>query len=156
MHEWKNLVFLSSSFSQISLNFFLHISSSLHRYSSSLIIMKWLFKCHYCGLELVYLLFVYLFICLPWFLLSVMNIFNAPSISVILRIDHLFFFWQGPFHLSALNPCFLPLPKHVCQISPGPNYDYSSSTVRFVVSSPVVCQSFMLDSNHECIYTLFS
>ncbi|XXG49251.1 hypothetical protein AAC387_Pa02g3487 [Persea americana] len=45
---------------------------------------------------------------------------------------------KGPFHLNALNPCFLPLPKHVYQISPGPNYDYSSSTMRFAVSSPVM------------------
>ncbi|CAA6657766.1 unnamed protein product [Spirodela intermedia] len=41
-------------------------------------------------------------------------------------------------HLATLNPYFLPLPKHVSQISPGPNYDYYSSTMRFVISSPVM------------------
>ncbi|KAJ0963395.1 hypothetical protein J5N97_028517 [Dioscorea zingiberensis] len=45
---------------------------------------------------------------------------------------------SGPVHLAALHPCFLPLPSHVCQISPGPNYDYYSSTVRFTISSPVM------------------
>lgn len=48
------------------------------------------------------------------------------------------FTWQGLTHLAALHPCFLPLPSHVCQISPGPNYDYYSSTMRFTISSPVV------------------
>ncbi|WOK99617.1 hypothetical protein Cni_G08329 [Canna indica] len=45
---------------------------------------------------------------------------------------------KGPVHLSTLQPCFLPLPKHVCQITPGPNYDYHSSTMRFTISSPVM------------------
>ncbi|KAK9129655.1 hypothetical protein Sjap_010142 [Stephania japonica] len=40
--------------------------------------------------------------------------------------------------LNDLNPKFLPLPKYVSQISPGPNYDYYSSTVRFTISSPVM------------------
>ncbi|OAY84613.1 Dipeptidyl aminopeptidase BI [Ananas comosus] len=43
-----------------------------------------------------------------------------------------------PARLSALSPCDLPLPDHVCQISPGPNYDYYSSTMRFMISSPVM------------------
>ncbi|XP_065008918.1 uncharacterized protein LOC135639087 isoform X1 [Musa acuminata AAA Group] len=43
-----------------------------------------------------------------------------------------------PVHLSALQPCFLPLPEHVCQIAPGPNYDYHSSIMRFTISSPVM------------------
>ncbi|GMP89905.1 hypothetical protein CsSME_00041275 [Camellia sinensis var. sinensis] len=29
------------------------------------------------------------------------------------------------------------LPKYVSQISPGPNYDYYSSTMRFTISSPI-------------------
>ncbi|XP_078430569.1 prolyl oligopeptidase family protein isoform X2 [Wolffia australiana] len=41
-------------------------------------------------------------------------------------------------HLAALNPRFLPLPKHVSQISSGTNYDYLTSTMRFVISSPVM------------------
>ncbi|XP_039117021.1 protease 2 [Dioscorea cayenensis subsp. rotundata] len=45
---------------------------------------------------------------------------------------------NGLTHLAALHPCFLPLPSHVCQISPGPNYDYYSSTMRFTISSPVM------------------
>ncbi|CAK7339455.1 unnamed protein product [Dovyalis caffra] len=40
--------------------------------------------------------------------------------------------------LKELNPTFLPLPNHVSQISPGPNYDYYSSTMRFTISSPVM------------------
>ncbi|XP_038702104.1 protease 2 isoform X2 [Tripterygium wilfordii] len=42
------------------------------------------------------------------------------------------------FNLKELHPCFLPLPKHVSQISPGPNYDFFSSTMRFTISSPVM------------------
>ncbi|KAI3830371.1 hypothetical protein MKX03_033483 [Papaver bracteatum] len=45
---------------------------------------------------------------------------------------------KGAVWLKELNPTFLPLAKYVCQISPGPNYDYYSSTVRFTVSSPVM------------------
>ncbi|XP_058186222.1 uncharacterized protein LOC131303390 isoform X1 [Rhododendron vialii] len=45
---------------------------------------------------------------------------------------------KGPVYLKELNPQFLPLPKYVSQISPGPNYDYYSSTMRFTVSSPVM------------------
>ncbi|CAL5337577.1 protein ABCI12, chloroplastic-like [Camellia sinensis] len=44
---------------------------------------------------------------------------------------------EGAVHLKELNPHFLPLPKYVSQISPGPNYDYYSSTMRFTISSPV-------------------
>ncbi|KAJ8764269.1 hypothetical protein K2173_006009 [Erythroxylum novogranatense] len=40
--------------------------------------------------------------------------------------------------LKELNPRFLPLPKYVSQISPGPNYDFQSSVVRFTISSPVM------------------
>ncbi|KAJ6288567.1 hypothetical protein OIU76_024536 [Salix suchowensis] len=40
--------------------------------------------------------------------------------------------------LKELNPTFLPLPDHVSQIWPGPNYDYYSSTMRFTISSPVM------------------
>lgn len=46
---------------------------------------------------------------------------------------------KGSFHLKELYPQFLPLPNNVTQISPGPNYDYFSSTMRFTISSPVVC-----------------
>ncbi|GAB4848923.1 hypothetical protein Ancab_003735 [Ancistrocladus abbreviatus] len=45
---------------------------------------------------------------------------------------------QEPVHLDELNHCFLPLPKYVSEISPGPNYDYFSSTMRFTISSPVM------------------
>ncbi|KAI3922068.1 hypothetical protein MKX01_005757 [Papaver californicum] len=45
---------------------------------------------------------------------------------------------KGAVRLKELNPTFLPLPKYVCQISPGPNYDYYSSTVRFTISTPVM------------------
>ncbi|XP_071915974.1 uncharacterized protein [Coffea arabica] len=45
---------------------------------------------------------------------------------------------KGSFHLKELYPQFLPLPSNVTQISPGPNYDYLSSTMRFTISSPVM------------------
>ncbi|OVA10529.1 Peptidase S9 [Macleaya cordata] len=45
---------------------------------------------------------------------------------------------KGAVALKELNPSFLPLPKYVAQISPGPNYDYYSSTMRFTISSPVM------------------
>ncbi|KAI6700127.1 hypothetical protein NL676_014451 [Syzygium grande] len=45
---------------------------------------------------------------------------------------------KGQIHLKEANPCFLPLPKFVSQISPGPNYDYYSTTMRFTISSPVM------------------
>ncbi|XP_059594406.1 uncharacterized protein LOC100263895 isoform X2 [Vitis vinifera] len=45
---------------------------------------------------------------------------------------------KGAVYLKELNPHFLPLPKYVSQISPGPNYDYYSSIIRFTVSSPVM------------------
>ncbi|XP_020599107.1 uncharacterized protein LOC110038574 [Phalaenopsis equestris] len=45
---------------------------------------------------------------------------------------------KGPVHLEKLNPCFLPLPDHVCQIQSGPNYDFYSSITRFIISSPVM------------------
>ncbi|KAH7846380.1 hypothetical protein Vadar_013341 [Vaccinium darrowii] len=45
---------------------------------------------------------------------------------------------KGPVYLKELNSHFLPLPKYVSQISPGPNYDYYSSSMRFTVSSPVM------------------
>nr|XP_028953994.1 uncharacterized protein LOC114822953 [Malus domestica] len=44
---------------------------------------------------------------------------------------------KGPVHLKELHPQFLPLPKYVMQISPGPNYDYHSPVMRFTISSPV-------------------
>ena len=46
---------------------------------------------------------------------------------------------QVPAHLSDFHPFDLPLPNDVCQIVSGPNYDYCSSTMRFTISSPVVC-----------------
>ena len=51
------------------------------------------------------------------------------------------FISQVPAHLSDFHPLDLPLPDHVCQILSGPNYDYYSSTMRFTISSPVVCIS---------------
>ncbi|XP_010558455.1 PREDICTED: uncharacterized protein LOC104827094 isoform X2 [Tarenaya hassleriana] len=45
---------------------------------------------------------------------------------------------QAPVYLRELQPHYLPLPKHVSQISPGPNYDFNSSTMRFMISSPVM------------------
>lgn len=41
-------------------------------------------------------------------------------------------------HLRELCPHFLPLPESVSQISPGPNYDFYSSIMRFTISSPVM------------------
>lgn len=45
---------------------------------------------------------------------------------------------KGPVQLKELHPQFLPLPKYVSQISPGPNYDYHSSKMRLTISSPVM------------------
>ncbi|KAI4327512.1 hypothetical protein L6164_019962 [Bauhinia variegata] len=45
---------------------------------------------------------------------------------------------KGAVKLRELEPQFLSLPKHVCQISPGPNYDHFSSIMRFTISSPVM------------------
>ncbi|KAG0464927.1 hypothetical protein HPP92_019091 [Vanilla planifolia] len=59
--------------------------------------------------------------------------YRLCSISLPLPIDK-----EGPVHLEALHPCFLPLPEHVCQIQSGPNYDYYSTVMRFIVSSPVM------------------
>lgn len=47
-------------------------------------------------------------------------------------------FGKGAIKLRELDLQYLSLPKHVCQISPGPNYDYYSSVMRFVISSPVM------------------
>ncbi|KAG2724594.1 hypothetical protein I3760_01G025300 [Carya illinoinensis] len=58
--------------------------------------------------------------------------FRICSISLPLPVR------KGAVHLKELNPYFLPLPEHVSQISPGPNYDYYSSTMRFTISSPVM------------------
>ncbi|XP_073115844.1 uncharacterized protein [Elaeis guineensis] len=59
--------------------------------------------------------------------------FRLCSIPLPLPVD-----FKEPVHLAALRPSYLALPKHVCQISPGPNYDYYSSTMRFIISSPVM------------------
>ncbi|KAH9620637.1 hypothetical protein KSS87_008673, partial [Heliosperma pusillum] len=40
--------------------------------------------------------------------------------------------------LAEHCPRFLSLPNHVCEILPGSNYDFQSSTMRFAISSPVV------------------
>lgn len=45
---------------------------------------------------------------------------------------------KGAVYLKELNPIFFPLPDDVCQISPGPNYDYHSSVMRYIISSPVM------------------
>ncbi|GMH14761.1 hypothetical protein Nepgr_016602 [Nepenthes gracilis] len=45
---------------------------------------------------------------------------------------------KEPVYLNEHSPHFLPLPKYVSQILPGPNYDYYSSTMRFTISSPVM------------------
>ncbi|KAL5557164.1 hypothetical protein UlMin_039400 [Ulmus minor] len=45
---------------------------------------------------------------------------------------------KGPVRLKELHPYYPPLPKYVSQISPGPNYDYYSTTMRFTISSPVM------------------
>lgn len=47
-------------------------------------------------------------------------------------------FGKGAVKLRKLDLQYLSLPKHVCQISPGPNYDFSSSVMRFIISSPVM------------------
>lgn len=54
---------------------------------------------------------------------------------------------QGPINLKELELQFLPLPKHVSQISSGPNYDFYSSTMRFTISSPVVCEFLLAMSS---------
>ncbi|RZC45284.1 hypothetical protein C5167_038231 [Papaver somniferum] len=72
--------------------------------------------------------------------------YNDTHLILILREGREFKICAVPLPLASkeavrlkeLNPTFLPLPKYVCQISPGPNYDYYSSTVRFTVSSPVM------------------
>ncbi|XP_024978225.1 uncharacterized protein LOC112515565 isoform X2 [Cynara cardunculus var. scolymus] len=45
---------------------------------------------------------------------------------------------KGMVHLREFCPHFLPLPESVSQISPGPNYDFYSSVMRFTISSPVM------------------
>ncbi|CAI0374400.1 unnamed protein product [Linum tenue] len=45
---------------------------------------------------------------------------------------------SGAVYLKELNPAFLPLPIYVSQISPGTNYDFYSSSMRFTISSPVM------------------
>ncbi|KAJ1701667.1 hypothetical protein LUZ63_001446 [Rhynchospora breviuscula] len=45
---------------------------------------------------------------------------------------------KGPVRLSDLCPNYMPLPDHVCQITSGPNYDFSSSIMCFTISSPVM------------------
>ncbi|KAI4325505.1 hypothetical protein MLD38_030896 [Melastoma candidum] len=45
---------------------------------------------------------------------------------------------KGPLHFTEVNSVYMPLPEFVCQISPGPNYDYHSHIMRFTVSSPVM------------------
>ncbi|KAL4343535.1 uncharacterized protein LOC107626224 [Arachis ipaensis] len=45
---------------------------------------------------------------------------------------------KGAVKLRKLDIRYLSLPKHVCQISPGPNYDFYSSVMRFIISSPVM------------------
>ncbi|KAL3813572.1 hypothetical protein ACJIZ3_014840 [Penstemon smallii] len=40
--------------------------------------------------------------------------------------------------LKDFNLQILPLPDHVSQILPGPNYDFYSSTMRFSITSPVM------------------
>ncbi|KAI9089018.1 hypothetical protein K1719_029297 [Acacia pycnantha] len=47
-------------------------------------------------------------------------------------------FGKGAIKLRELDIQYLSLPKHVCQISPGPNYDYFSPVMRFIISSPVM------------------
>ncbi|KAE9597622.1 putative oligopeptidase B [Lupinus albus] len=47
-------------------------------------------------------------------------------------------FAKGAVKVRNLDTQFLSLPKHVCQISPGPNYDFYSSIMRFIISSPVM------------------
>ncbi|CAF2037668.1 hypothetical protein BRARA_I00871 [Brassica rapa] len=43
-----------------------------------------------------------------------------------------------PVRLRDTQPRYLPLPKHVSQISPGTNYDFDSPTMRFTISSLVM------------------
>ncbi|GLT75252.1 hypothetical protein SLA2020_469880 [Shorea laevis] len=45
---------------------------------------------------------------------------------------------RGAVCLRELHHHFLPLPKYVCKIAPGTNYDFYSSTMRFTISSPVM------------------
>ncbi|KAF9608832.1 hypothetical protein IFM89_011870 [Coptis chinensis] len=45
---------------------------------------------------------------------------------------------KGAVNLKQLDRTFLPLPTYVSQIVSGPNYDYYSSIMRFILSSPVM------------------
>ncbi|KAK9678590.1 hypothetical protein RND81_11G221800 [Saponaria officinalis] len=45
---------------------------------------------------------------------------------------------KAAVRLADLCPNFLALPDHVCEILPGTNYDFQSSTMRFTISSPVM------------------
>ncbi|KAH1151435.1 Dipeptidyl aminopeptidase BI [Glycine max] len=47
-------------------------------------------------------------------------------------------FGKGAVKLRKLDLQYLSIPKHVCQIMPGPNYDFYSSVMRFIISSPVM------------------
>ncbi|XP_057981948.1 uncharacterized protein LOC131167182 [Malania oleifera] len=73
--------------------------------------------------------------------------FNETHLVLILREGRVFRICsvalplpsgKGAVHLEELKPRFLPLPKYVSQISPGPNYDYHSSIMRFTISSPIM------------------
>ncbi|CAL9093604.1 unnamed protein product [Musa textilis] len=46
--------------------------------------------------------------------------------------------WKCTCASFSPSAMLLPLPEHVCQIAPGPNYDYHSSIMRFTISSPVM------------------
>ncbi|XP_068654569.1 uncharacterized protein [Aristolochia californica] len=59
--------------------------------------------------------------------------YQICSIALPLPVDV-----KLPMDLNILGPHFLPLPEHVCQILAGTNYDYYSSTMRFIISSPVM------------------
>ncbi|TQD95877.1 hypothetical protein C1H46_018515 [Malus baccata] len=62
---------------------------------------------------------------------------------------------KDPVHLKELHPQFLPLPKYVMQISPGPNYDYHSPVMRFTISSPLLWKD--LSEFYACEqYNVFS
>ncbi|XP_026660273.1 protease 2 [Phoenix dactylifera] len=50
--------------------------------------------------------------------------------------------------IEDLNPWFFPVPSSLCNIVPGSNHDFLSSTYRVVISSPVM-PDIMVDYNME-------
>lgn len=69
-------------------------------------------------------------------------------LDTVFIFGYLFSMYQVPARLSDFHPFDLSLPNHVCQILPGPNYDYRYSTMRFTISSPVVWTCCVIYLSH--------